>query len=101
MISTCKSAKILYVLPDNVSDVNCPSQPCTTLGQYLLDNGSLPVLSGVEYRFLPGEYHVNNNINIREGFNFSLIGFNLAITSKISLQITLLCGYVFLLQCYH
>ena len=77
MISTCTATEILYVLPDNVSDVNCPSQPCATLGQYLLDNGSLPVLSDVEYHFLPGEYHINNNIDIREGFNFSLIGFDL------------------------
>ena len=44
VISTCTTTKILYVLPDNVSDVNCPSQPCATLGQYFLDNGSLPVL---------------------------------------------------------
>ena len=76
--TTCTATEMLYVLPDNVSDVNCPSQPCTTLGQYLLDNGSLPVLSDVEYHFLPGEYHVNNHINIREGYNFSLIGFDLS-----------------------
>ena len=43
VISTCTATKILYVLPDDVSDDNCPSQPCTTLGQYLLDNGSLSV----------------------------------------------------------
>ena len=57
MISACTAIKILYVLPDNVSDVNCPSQPCATLDQYLLDNGSLSVLSDVEYYFLPGEHH--------------------------------------------
>ena len=60
--STCTATTILYVLPDNVSDVNCPSQPCATLGQYLLDNGSLPVLSDAEYYFLPGEHHVANII---------------------------------------
>ena len=76
VISTCTATEILYVLPDNVSDVNCPSQPCATLGQYLLDNGSLPVLSDVEYRFLPGEHHVVNNIDIKETLNFSLIGFD-------------------------
>ena len=77
VISTCTATKILYVLPDNVSDVNCPSQPCATLGQYLLDNGSLPVLSNVEYYFLPGEHHVINVIKM-EVLNLSLIGFGLA-----------------------
>ena len=78
VISTCTATKILYVLPDNVSDVNCPSQPCATLGQYLLDNGSLPVLSDVEYHFLPGEHHVVNIVNVEKAFNFSLIGFGLS-----------------------
>ena len=77
VISTCTATEILYVLPDNVSDVNCPSQPCATLGQYLLDNGSLPVLSDVEYHFLPGEHHVVNSINIHDALNLSLIGFGL------------------------
>ena len=78
VISTCTATKILYILPDNVSDVNCPAQPCATLGQYLLDNGSLPVLSDVEYHFLPGEHHVVNNVDIEKAFNFSLIGFGLS-----------------------
>ena len=78
VISTCTATKILYVLPDNVSDVNCPSQSCATLGQYLLDNGSLPVLSDVEYHFLPGEHHVVNFIHVYGVFNFSLIGTSLS-----------------------
>ena len=78
VISTCTATKILYVLPDNVSDVNCPSQPCATLDQYLLDNGSLPVLSDVVYYFLPGEHQVVNAIDIITAFNFSLIGFSLS-----------------------
>ena len=81
MISICTATRILYVLPDNVSDVNCPSQPCATLGQYLLDNGSLPVLSNVEYHFLPGEHHVVGTIDIEEAFNFSLIGCGLSQTN--------------------
>ena len=78
MICTCTATEILYVLPDNVSDVNCPSQSCTTLGQYLLDNGSLPVLSDVEYHFLQGEHSIINNIIIKETLNFSLIGLSQA-----------------------
>ena len=83
VISICTATEILYVLPDNVSDVNCPSQPCATLGQYLLDNGSLPVLSNVEYRFLPGEHHLANIINIEKAFNFSLNGIGLSPASLV------------------
>ena len=86
VICTCTATKILYVLPDNVSDVNCPSQPCATLGQYLLDNGSLPVLSDVEYYFLPGEHHVVNAINLLNVVNFSLIGFGLTTAKLICLS---------------
>ena len=84
VISTCTATKILYVLPDNVSDVNCPSQPCATLGQYLLDNnGSLPVLSDVEYHFLPGEHYLTNIINVEKAFNFSLNGIGLSPASLV------------------
>jgi len=78
VIHTCVATKIFYVLPDNVSDINCPSQPCATLDQYLLGNGSLPVLSDVEYHFLPGDHQVINIIDIEEAFNLSLIGFGLS-----------------------
>ena len=74
VISTCVATKILYVLPDNVSNINCPSQPCATLSQYLLENGSLPVVSDVEYYFLPGEHHINIVIDIVNALKFSLIG---------------------------
>ena len=53
------ATKILYILPDNSTDaVSCPSQPCATLSQYFLDNGTLPVVSNVEYYFLPGEHYM-------------------------------------------
>ena len=75
VISTCTATKILHVLPDNVSDVNCPSQPCATLGQYLLDNGSLP---DVEYYFLPGEHHITSALKIMEAINILLTGVSLS-----------------------
>ena len=78
VISTCTATKILYVLPDNVSDVNCPSQPCATLGQYLRDNGSLPVLSDVEYYFLPGEHHITYVLKIWKAINILLTGVSLS-----------------------
>ena len=96
------ATRILYVLPDNVSDVNCPSQPCATLCQYLLDNGSLPVLSNVEYHFLPGEHHVVDIIYMEGAINFSLIGFGklpakLVCQSNFNVHMSMLL----LLQCYY
>ena len=74
-----------YVLPDNVSDVNCSSQTCATLDQYLLGNGSLPVLSDVEYHFLPGDHHVTNAMVLWKANYFSLIGVGL-LTVKLICQ---------------
>ena len=69
------TTEVLYVLPDNSTDaVSCPSQPCATLSQYLLDNGTLPVVSNVEYHFLPGEHHVPANMILQKLHKFSIIG---------------------------
>ena len=97
VISTCTATKILYVLPDNVSDVNCPSQPCATLGQYLLDNGSLPVLSDVKYYFLPGEHHITYVLEISYAINIWLTGVSLS-------PVELVCqsqSYVHVFQSYN
>jgi len=56
--------EIFYVLPDNSTNGSCPSQPCATLSQYLMDNnGTLPVVSNVEYHF-PGEHQILANIEL-------------------------------------
>ena len=69
------ATKILYVLPDHLTNaVSCPSQPCATLSQYVLDNGTLPVVSNVEYHFLPEEHHVPANMTLQSLHNFSMIG---------------------------
>ena len=69
------ATEILYVLPDNSTDVvSCPSPPCATLSQYLLENGRLPVVSNVEYHFLPGEHHVPANMILQDLHNFTMIG---------------------------
>ena len=69
------AAKILYVLPDiSTNAASCPSQPCATLSQYLLDDGTLPVVSNVEYHFLHGEHHVPANMIFHNLHNFSIIG---------------------------
>ena len=63
------------VLPESsVNTTNCPSQPCTTLYQHLLNNGTLPVTSNVEYHFLPGEHYIPTNMVLQNLYNFSIIG---------------------------
>ena len=68
------ATRIFHVLPDNSSNVNCPFQPCATLSQYLLDNSTLPVVSNVQYSFLPGEHHVPASMVLQNLHNFSIIG---------------------------
>ena len=84
-ISKCTATVLLYVLPDNSTKDNCPSQPCATLAQYSLDNGTLPVVSNVEYHFLPGEHYIPANMTLQDLENFSIIGD----FSKTSYQIVL------------
>ena len=80
------ATEILYVLPDNSTNaVSCPSQTCATLSQYVLDDGTLPVESNVEYHFLPGEHHVPANMILRNLHNFSITG----IFSNLSLPVVL------------
>ena len=68
------ATKVFYVLPDNSTNVSCSFQPCATLSEYLLDNGTLPVVSNVLYFFLPGEHHVPDNMLLQDLHNFSIIG---------------------------
>ena len=68
------TTRIFHVLPDNSSNVNCPFQPCATLSQYFLDNSTLPVVSNVQYSFLPGEHHVPASMVLQNLHNFSIIG---------------------------
>jgi len=76
-IQICISAanEILYVLPnDNSTNDSCPSQPCAKFSQYLLDNGTLSVISNVKYHFLPGEHHVPANMVLQNLHNFTIVG---------------------------
>ena len=83
----CESTanKILYVLPDNSTNTSCTHQPCTTLSQYLLDDGTLPDVVNVEYHFLLGEHQVPANMVLKNLHNFSIVG----IVGKSSLQVVL------------
>ena len=77
-VLTAAATKIFYISPDylvTATSPRCPSQPCATLSQYLLDNnGTLPVVSNVEYQFLPGKHHVPTNTVLRNLYNCTLAG---------------------------
>ena len=83
----CKSAanKIFYVLPNDLSNTSCTYQPCTTLGQYLSEDGTLPDVVNVEYHFLPGEHQIPTNVVLKNLHNFSIAG----IVGRSSLQVVL------------
>ena len=68
------ATRILHALPDNSTNDSCPFQPSATLSEYLLDSGTLPVVSNIQYYFLPGEHHVPANILLQDLCNFSIIG---------------------------
>ena len=73
-ISIVNLDQILYVLPNNSSNVSCTFQPCATLGQYLLDDGKLAVVSNDKYHYLPGEHRVPVNMVLQNLHNFSIVG---------------------------
>ena len=73
-LSISVSTRIIYVIPGNSTNTSCSFQPCATLSEYLLDNGTLPVVSNVQYYFLPGEHHVPANMLLQDLCNLSLIG---------------------------
>ena len=66
---------LFYVLPDDspVSDVSCPSQPCDSLSQYLLN---MPVLSmsNVKFMFLSGTHSLTSNITLQHVHNVTMAG---------------------------
>ena len=75
-VKLCLATEVFYVLPNNSTSVSCPSSyNCATLSQYLMDNnGTLPVVSNVEYHFLPGEHLLMSKLTIQNASNFSMVG---------------------------
>ena len=71
-----KATRIIYVLPDEPTKTSRLSHTGTntTLGQYLLDDGTLRNVTNVEYHFLPGEHRVPANMVLTNLSNFSITG---------------------------
>ena len=73
-----KATEIFYILPDNSTNISCPSHQCATFSQYFLDNDTLAVVSNVEYHLLPGEHYVISRemVLLDSLQNFSLVGYS-------------------------
>ena len=78
---------VIHVVPDHPNIINCPSQPCTTLDDLLLNN-SLSNISNVEFKLLPGVYNATSNIVIQHVHNVSFVG----VVNK-SVSVVLKCFY--------
>ena len=81
MIWIVTANKIFYIIPENSTIANCPSQPCVTLSQYLLNNSITTVVSDINIYFLPGNHHVIVDMEMWNVSNISLIGINNHISS--------------------
>ena len=91
-----KATKVFYVLPDDSFNASCSSQPCHTLDKYLLiNNGTLPTKTNVEYRFLPGEHHVPVNMVLTNLNNFSIIG---DVSEPLSQALLVGCDHFYVLK---
>ena len=67
----CTPTGLYYVLPDNSTNVSCPSQPCLTLSQYLWNMSGM---SNVKYLFLLGEHSLTSNITMNHVHNVTMVG---------------------------
>ena len=81
MIWIVTANKGFYIIPENSTVANCPSQPCVTLSQYLLINNSTTFVSDFSIYLLPGNHHVITDMEMWNVSNISLIGINNHISS--------------------
>ena len=68
----CMPTELLYVLPDNPTNVSCPSEPCATLSQYLMNN--ISGMSNVKFLILSGEHNFDSDIIMQDVSNVTMVG---------------------------
>jgi len=67
---SCTPNGLVNVLPDHLTENNCPSQPCTTLGQHLLNVN----ISDITFLLLSGKHTLHYNITMLNVRNVNMIG---------------------------
>ena len=70
-IQKFRATKVYCIIPDNSINGSCSSESYITLSKY---SDRLPVVTNVEYRFLPGEHQIPANMTLTNLTNFSIIG---------------------------
>ena len=68
---TCTSSGLFYVLPDDSTNASCPSHPCATLSQYMVN---ISGMSHVKFLFLSGKHNLTSNITMRHVGNVTMTG---------------------------
>ena len=68
----CMPTEMLYVLPHNPTNISCPSEPCTTLSQHLMNN--ISGMSNVKFLFLSGEHNFDSDIIMQDVSNVTMVG---------------------------
>ena len=66
----------LYIIPENSTVANCPSQPCATLSGYFLNRSLISFISNFNIYLLPGKHHLVTNLELWNVSSVSLIGIN-------------------------
>ena len=65
------STESFYVLPDNSTNASCPSHPCATLSQYILNTSGM---SNISFLFLSGKHSLFSTITFKQVYNVTMIG---------------------------
>ena len=68
---TCATTGLFYVLPDDSTNASCPSQPCATLSQLLLN---ISGVSNFKFLLLSGKHGLTSNVKIQHIHNVMMAG---------------------------
>ena len=66
---------LFYVSPNNSANASCPSQPCATLSQYLMNMSAIS-LSNVKLLFLSGRHDLITDFTMQHVHNVTMVGVN-------------------------
>ena len=72
-IYTCTTTGLFHVFPDP-NNVSCPSQPCATISDYILNMSGIISISNVKFLFLSGKHNLATNITMQYAHNVTMTG---------------------------
>ena len=90
LVLDVSAQNIQYVKPNNSLPLNCPSQPCLTLGQYVKES-SRYFTSGSTFIFLPGNHSLETTVHLTDISNMTLRGTENNINILYMNEVTIRC----------